>query len=78
VVDDGPERAVGGPPAAASLGGHGLRGMRERVGAHGGAVEAGPAGNGFAVRLRLPYDAPPAPSPGRRPGKHPIVSRAIT
>jgi signal transduction histidine kinase len=35
---------------------HGLQGMRERAGALGGQVEAGPAQTGgFTVRLRLPY-----------------------
>jgi signal transduction histidine kinase len=74
VVDDGSVHAAGRPPIADSLGGHGLQGMRERVGAHGGSVETGPHGRGFAVRLRLPYAALPTPSRER----HPIRSRAIT
>jgi signal transduction histidine kinase len=74
VVDEGSVRPPGRPPVAGSLGGHGLRGMRERVGAHGGFVDTGPEGNGFAVRLRLPYAAPPTPSPERPL----IVPRAIT
>jgi signal transduction histidine kinase len=59
VVDDGSGHPAGRPPVAGSLGGHGLRGMRDRVAAHGGTVETGADGSGFAVRLRLPYAAPP-------------------
>ncbi|MCO1654868.1 sensor histidine kinase [Pseudonocardia humida] len=51
VVDDG----AGGPGEPA---GHGLAGMRERVGMYGGELETGAApGGGWAVRARLP--APP-------------------
>ena len=50
VVDDGAGAAV--PPQRS---GHGLVGMRERVAAYGGEVEAGPAQpSGFAVRARIP------------------------
>jgi signal transduction histidine kinase len=42
------------PPAG---GGHGLVGMRERVRMHGGALEAGPSGDGFVVRAQLPLVA---------------------
>lgn len=46
-------------------GGHGLRGMRERVGAHGGSLLAGPQPDGgFAVTAHIPY---PAPGQGGRP-----------
>jgi signal transduction histidine kinase len=50
VVDDGAPAAV-----PASNGGHGLAGMRERAGAYGGAVEAGPdRDGGWRVRARIP------------------------
>jgi len=53
VVDDG--RGVNG---RATRGGHGLMGMRERVGVYGGSFDAGPAtGGGYRVRVRLPYGA---------------------
>jgi len=51
ILDDG--RAVNG---RATPGGHGLIGMRERVGVYGGSFEAGPrTGGGFRVAARLPY-----------------------
>jgi signal transduction histidine kinase len=51
VADDG--RGVNGRPAPD---GHGLMGMRERVGVYGGTFAAGPrAGGGFHVSVRLPY-----------------------
>ncbi|WP_260477518.1 sensor histidine kinase [Nonomuraea sp. WAC 01424] len=50
VTDDG--RGAAAPP---SPDGHGLIGMRERVGMYGGAVSAGPrSGGGFEVLARLP------------------------
>lgn len=52
VVDDG-SAAV--PPDGT---GHGLRGMRERVAAYGGSLQAGPrASGGFGVAARIPYRA---------------------
>jgi signal transduction histidine kinase len=51
VTDDG--RGVNG---TASDGGHGLLGMRERVGVYGGSLIAGPkVGGGFDVVATLPY-----------------------
>ena len=53
IADDG--RGVNG---RASDGGHGLMGMRERVGVYGGSLRAGAApGGGFRVVATLPYGA---------------------
>ncbi|HEX6499042.1 MAG TPA: sensor histidine kinase [Micromonosporaceae bacterium] len=52
VHDDGVGVPATGSPAG--HGGHGIAGMRERAGALGGAVEAGPGERGFSVRARLP------------------------
>jgi signal transduction histidine kinase len=50
VTDDGRR------PARAAGAGHGLIGMRERVGLHRGDFAAGPrTGGGFTVTARLPY-----------------------
>ncbi|MGW8646440.1 sensor histidine kinase [Micromonospora chalcea] len=51
-VDDGRGRPVDGP---APSGGHGLVGMRERVGVYDGSLAAGPTlAGGWRVRARLP------------------------
>lgn len=53
ITDDG--RGVNG---RSNGGGHGLLGMRERVGVYGGSFQAGPhAGGGFKVAVLLPYGA---------------------
>lgn len=54
-VDDGP--AAGWEPRPGA--GHGLAGLRERVTALGGTLDAGPAGAGFAVTAHLPDGARP-------------------
>ncbi|GGQ02934.1 signal transduction histidine kinase [Actinomadura coerulea] len=57
VEDDG----RGASPLDDRPGGSGIRGMRKRAAALGGAFEAGPRpAGGFAVRARLPLDAGPA------------------
>jgi signal transduction histidine kinase len=51
VVDDG------SAPLVPSQGGHGLVGMRERLTAYGGRLDAGPVdGGGFRVRARIPVE----------------------
>lgn len=56
IIDDGARVPAGGGVLPAA--GHGLIGMRERVGAYGGSFRAGPgAGGGFAVEAVLPYGA---------------------
>jgi signal transduction histidine kinase len=52
VTDTGGAREPG--PLAASGGGYGLVGMRERAELIGGTLEAGPTGEGFSVLLRVP------------------------
>jgi signal transduction histidine kinase len=52
VADDGR-----GPGFEPGRDGHGLAGMRERVGVYDGDLDAGPhPGGGFRVRARLPFD----------------------
>ncbi|WP_043512724.1 MULTISPECIES: sensor histidine kinase [unclassified Actinoplanes] len=47
-----------GTPGGPITDGHGIAGMRERVAALGGALTAGPADGGFAVRATLPCTEP--------------------
>lgn len=54
VVDDG---IAGAAPAQANAGGHGLIGMRERVGLHGGHLRTGPRPQGgFSVHATFPLN----------------------
>jgi signal transduction histidine kinase len=59
VVDDHPSGAQLAPALAATGGGYGLQGMRERAQLLGGTLDAGQADGGWRVELRLP--APSAP-----------------
>ncbi len=53
---------AGAGPAAGSVEGFGLIGMRERVQLLGGELKAGPApGGGFRVHARIPLDVVPGP-----------------
>jgi signal transduction histidine kinase len=55
-IADRADAAPSASPTAASAGGHGLVGMRERAALFGGTLTAGPRGDhGFEVRARLPY-----------------------
>jgi signal transduction histidine kinase len=79
IVDDLP---VSGEPApapdglAASGGGYGVRGMRERAQLLGGTLTAGPSGSGWRVELRLPPppSTPPVPP---TPQAVPVESAAV-
>jgi signal transduction histidine kinase len=59
-VRNGHGRANGRATSAVG-GGHGLVGMRERVRAYGGSLEAAPTADGFLVRARLPLVLEAAP-----------------
>ena len=60
VRDDGDGNLGSGRPLN-NIGGHGLIGMRERVGLHGGHLRAGAtAQGGFAVHATLPLNGPTA------------------
>ena len=55
VVDDHPNGTAQAPsPLAATGGGYGVQGMRERAQALGGTLTAGPRGNGWRVELHVP------------------------
>ena len=55
VVDDHPNGTARAPgPLAATGGGYGVQGMRERAQALGGTLTAGPHGNGWRVELHVP------------------------
>ena len=58
LVEDRPSRSAGRRPAPDGLadagGGYGLQGMRERAALLGGTLDAGAAGDGWRVELRLP------------------------
>ena len=70
VADDGPAPSVVVP-------GHGLTGMRERVGAFGGSLTHGPGPDGgFVVTARLPLSADAAP-PGRSSGIRSGTDRSV-
>ena len=55
--------AHNGSPVAASPGGFGLGGMAQRATLLGGAVEAGPDGDGWQVTVRVPSEVAPAELP---------------
>jgi signal transduction histidine kinase len=59
IANDGIRQAAVSPAGAVSAGGHGLRGMRERVTALGGDLRAGPDGGGFKVTGVVPVDGRP-------------------
>ncbi|MFI0349559.1 sensor histidine kinase [Actinomadura sp. 9N407] len=54
-IRNAPPREI--PRHGLPSGGNGLLGLRERVTALGGSLEAGPAGGGFEVRARIPLPA---------------------
>ncbi|MFI5679513.1 sensor histidine kinase [Streptomyces cellulosae] len=66
VADDGPgTSATGpGPGPAEAIGGTGLKGLTERLGAAGGSLRAGPSPRGgFTVTAELPVDQGESPLP---------------
>jgi signal transduction histidine kinase len=80
IVDDLP--SSGGPASApnglaASGGGYGVRGMRERAQLLGGILTAGPSGSGWRVELRLPAPTPSTPPLSTTPQGVSVPSAAI-
>ena len=55
-VDNGPGRSAGEPATEYDGSGVGITGMRERAGAIGGRLSAGPVAAGFRVHADLPYE----------------------
>jgi len=54
------DEPFGIPDQRSASGGHGVVGMRERVGVYGGELVVGPrTGGGYAVRARLPFESEP-------------------
>lgn len=53
--------AAAPPRSPAPGGGRGIRGMRERVGLHGGTLRTGPEGGGWCVEATLPRTVPAVP-----------------
>ena len=51
-----------GMPAADSIDGRGVRGMRQRVGLHGGIISVGPTEDGWSVRMNIPLEEPEPPA----------------
>jgi signal transduction histidine kinase len=61
VDDDDPNGTTRAPsPLAATGGGYGIQGMRERAHALGGTLTAGAHGDGWRVELRVPVLVAPA------------------
>jgi len=69
VVDDHPDGPVRAPsPLAATGGGYGVQGMRERAQALGGTLTAGAHGDGWRVQLRVPVPSGTAGPAQQAPG----------
>lgn len=65
VAANGPSTRT--PVVELPSGGHGLIGLRERVGLLGGTVEAGPHSNGFQIRAWIPHNPDPTRTRPKRP-----------
>jgi signal transduction histidine kinase len=73
ILDFGPSNEAAASPLTGS--GIGLQGMRERVQAVGGTLEAGPLDTGFAVEARLPLQ--PRRAPQRRAARTRFQQRVV-